>query len=211
MNYVFDYIDSGNKDLIEKYVLLSGSARRAGLLSFLNPQICKVNIDERAIEKLFMDRYKNEDFIHRVGMTCCEISRGKSNINMKNNTMYISADTMVVMDDQIYNKPRNLSEARQMFLSYFGKCHHVVTSVCLKMQGYENTFYAIAEVEFVSYYEELSSVINEYLKEENLMDKAGAYGIQDLDPRFVKRISGDINTIIGLPVAEVAYRISKLK
>lgn len=209
MGYVFDFIKSGNKDSIEKFILLSGSPRRASLLSFLNPQICKTNIDERSIEKHYMEKYKNEDFIHRVGMTCCQISRAKSNIDMDSNTMYISADTIVVMDDQIYNKPRNLSEARQMFLSYFGKCHHVVTSVCLKMQDYENTFYTIAEVEFVSYYDKLSSVISEYLKEENVMDKAGAYGIQDLDPRFVKRISGDINTIIGLPVAEVAYRISK--
>lgn len=209
MNYIYDFIETGKKDPIENYILLSGSPRRASLLSFLNPQICKTNIDERTIEKHYMEKYKNEEFIHRVGMTCCQISRAKSNIEMENNTMYISADTMVVMDDQIYNKPRNLDKARQMFLSYFGKTHHVITSVCLKMKDYENTFYTIAEVEFANYYEELSSVINEYLKEENIMDKAGAYGIQDLDPRFVKRISGDINTIIGLPVAEVSYRIYK--
>lgn len=209
MNYIYDFIETGKKDPIENYILLSGSPRRASLLSFLNPQICKTNIDERTIEKHYMEKYKNEEFIHRVGMTCCQISRAKSNIEMENNTMYISADTMVVMDDQIYNKPRNLDKARQMFLSYFGKTHHVITSVCLKMKDYENTFYTIAEVEFVNFYEELSSVINKYLKEENIMDKAGAYGIQDLDPRFVKRISGDINTIIGLPVAEVSYRIYK--
>ena len=209
MNYIYDFIETGKKDPIENYILLSGSPRRASLLSFLNPQICKTNIDERTIEKHYMEKYKNEEFIHRVGMTCCQISRAKSNIEMENNTMYISADTMVVMDDQIYNKPRNLDQARQMFLSYFGKTHHVVTSVCLKMKDYENTFYTIAEVEFVNFYEELSKVIEEYLKEENVMDKAGAYGIQDLDPRFVKRISGDINTIIGLPVAEVSYRIYK--
>lgn len=209
MNYIYDFIETGKKDPIENYILLSGSPRRASLLSFLNPQICKTNIDERTIEKHYMEKYKNEEFIHRVGMTCCQISRAKSNIEMENNTMYISADTMVVMDDQIYNKPRNLDKARQTFLSYFGKTHHVITSVCLKMKDYENTFYTIAEVEFVNFYEELSSVINEYLKEENIMDKAGAYGIQDLDPRFVKRISGDINTIIGLPVAEVSYRIYK--
>lgn len=209
MNYNFDFIETGRKEPIEKYILLSGSPRRASLLSFLNPQICKTNIDERLIEEHYMEKYNNEEFIYRVGMTCCEISRAKSNVPMDNNTMYISADTMVVMDDQIYNKPRNLNQARQMFLSYFGKTHHVVTSVCLKMKDYENTFYTIAEVEFVNFYEELSKVIEEYLKEENVMDKAGAYGIQDLDPRFVKRISGDINTIIGLPVSEVAYRISK--
>lgn len=207
MDYTINYIETGKKDKIEKYILLSGSPRRASLLSFLKPQICKTNIDERSIEKHFMEKYKNEEFIHRIGKTCCEISRGKSNVDMEDNAMYISADTMVVMDNQIYNKPDDLKEARQMFTSYFGKTHHVITSVCLKMNNYENTFYTIAEVEFVNYYEELSGPINDYLTKENVMDKAGAYGIQDLDPRFVKRISGDINTIIGLPVAEVSYRV----
>lgn len=42
------------------------------------------------------------------------------------------------------------------------------------------------------------------------MDKAGAYGIQDLDPRLVAYICGDINTIIGLPVAELAKRIGDI-
>lgn len=207
MEYTFDYIQNGNKTKIEKYLLLSSSPRRASLLDFLKPQIHKTHIDERSIEKYYMEKYKNEDFIHRAGKTCCEISRAKANVDMEDKTMYIAADTMVVMDGQIYNKPTSLEEARTMFLSYFGKTHHVITSVSLKMKDYENTFYSIAEVEFVPYYKELENPINDYLTLENVMDKAGAYGIQDLDPRFVRRISGDINTIIGLPVAEVAYRI----
>ena len=209
MNYTYNYIHTGSKKPIEKYILLSGSPRRASLLAFLAPQIHKTSIDERSIEKYFMDQYKDHDFIHRVGMTCCEISRAKANLPMEKNTMYISADTMVLMEDQIYNKPSKLEEARQMFLSYFGKTHQVITSVCLKMQDYEDTFYAIAEVEFIPYYRGLDPIISAYLTKENVMDKAGAYGIQDLDPRFVKRINGDIHTIIGLPVAELAYRLCK--
>ncbi len=207
MKHTFDYIKTGDKPTIEKYILLSGSPRRASLLNFLEPEIRKTNIDERAIQEFFMNKYKNDPFIHRVGKTCCEISRAKADTELEDCAMYIAADTMVVMDGQIYNKPTDMDQAREMFLSYFGKTHHVITSVCLKMKDYEDSFYTIAEVEFVPYYSELSLIINEYLTEENVMDKAGAYGIQDLDPRLVRRISGDINTIIGLPVAEVAYRI----
>ncbi|WP_297281654.1 nucleoside triphosphate pyrophosphatase [uncultured Anaerococcus sp.] len=207
MNYTYQYIKSGSKENIEKYILLSGSPRRASLLRNLNPEIRKTDIDERNIENRYMQKYESEPFTHRVGKSCCEISRAKSDVKLENNCLYISADTMVVMDGQIYNKPKNLKEARNMFLSYFGKTHYVITSVCLRAKDYEDTFYSIAEVEFVPYYDELSSLIDDYITRENVMDKAGAYGIQDLDPRFVKRISGDINTIIGLPVAEVFYRV----
>lgn len=207
MKHTYNYIQSGTKQPIESYTLLSGSPRRAELLSFLKPTIQPVNIDERSIQDHYMEAYKTDEFIHRVGKTCCEISRAKADIEMEEGTMYIAADTMVVMDGQIYNKPADLGEARKMFLSYFGKTHHVITSVCLKMQDYEDTFYTIAEVEFVPYYSELSVIINEYITKENVMDKAGAYGIQDLDPRFVRRVSGDLNTIVGLPASEVNYRL----
>lgn len=207
MNYTYQYIKSGSKENIEKYILLSGSPRRASLLRNLNPEIRKTDIDERNIENRYMQKYESDPFIHRVGKSCCEISRAKSDVKLENNCLYISADTMVVMDGQIYNKPKDLKEARKMFLSYFGKTHYVITSVCLRAKDYEDTFYSIAEVEFIPYYDELSSLIDDYITRENVMDKAGAYGIQDLDPRFVKRISGDINTIIGLPVAEVFYRV----
>ncbi len=46
--------------------------------------------------------------------------------------LYISADTIVVSDGQIFNKPQDLTEAETMLRSYFGKSHHVVTSVCLR-------------------------------------------------------------------------------
>lgn len=207
MKHTFDYIKTGDKPTIEKYILLSGSPRRASLLSFLKPEIRKTDIDERAIQDRYMEKYKDDTFIHRVGQTCCEISRAKADIEMEDGAMYIAADTIVVMDEQIYNKPTDMDQAHQMFLSYFGKTHHVITSVCLRSEDYEDTFYTIAEVEFIPYYKALSPLIDAYLTPENVLDKAGAYGIQDLNPRFVRRIRGDINTIIGLPVAEVAYRI----
>ena len=147
------------------------------------------------------------NFLERASKTCAEIAKAKSDVDLVKDCLYISSDTMVIMDDIIYGKPRDVAEAREMFMSYFGKSHYVVTGVCLRSENYMEVFYSIAEVRFTDYYKALDDVIDEYLKGENVMDKAGAYGIQDLDPRFVSYINGDINTIIGLPVSEVSRRI----
>ena len=51
--------------------------------------------------------------------------------------------------------------------------------------------------------------MEDYLTIKQPLDKAGAYGFQELDPRLIKSVTGDIHTIIGLPVAEVSERIFK--
>lgn len=209
MKYIYDYKMCGEKSRIDSFVLLSSSPRRKELLSFLKPEILTSDIDERQVQDKFMAIYRDDDFLTRTAKTCCEISMAKSAIELRDNTMYISADTMVVYGDRIYNKPKDKIEAREMFMSYFGKKHHVVTSVCLRMKDYLDVFYALAELSFVDYYKSLDSAIDKYLESSKPMDKAGAYGIQELDPRFVEHFSGDINTIIGLPVAELSKRIFK--
>lgn len=207
MNYVNDYEKIGKIGKYNKYILMSKSPRRRDLLSFLKPEIASIRIDERAIEEKYMEKYKDCDFIERAGKACSEIAKAKSDVDLVKDCLYISSDTMVIVDDKIYGKPRDMSEARDMFMSYFGKSHFVITGVCLRSENYLDVFYSIAEVRFTDYYKALDEIIDGYLREENVMDKAGAYGIQDLDPRLISFINGDINTIIGLPVSEVSRRI----
>ena len=207
MNYINDYEKSGKIEKYKKYILMSKSPRRRDLLSFLKPEMDSIRIDERAIEKTYMEKYKNDKFLERAGKTCAEIAKAKSDVDLIKNYLYISSDTMVIMDDKIYGKPKDIIESRKMFMSYFGKSHFVVTGVCLRSKNYLDVFYSLAEVRFTDYYRALDGIIDDYLKEENVMDKAGAYGIQDLDPRLISYINGDINTIIGLPVSEVSRRI----
>lgn len=207
MNYVNDYEKNGKIGKYKKYILMSKSPRRRDLLSFLKPEIASIRIDERAIEEKYMEKYKDSDFIERAGKTCAEIAKAKSDVDLVKDCLYISSDTMVILDDKIYGKPRDMAEARDMFMSYFGKSHFVITGVCLRSENYLDVFYSIAEVRFTDYYKAMDEIIDGYLREENVMDKAGAYGIQDLDPRLISYINGDINTIIGLPVSEVSRRI----
>ncbi|HFR3774381.1 TPA: nucleoside triphosphate pyrophosphatase [Streptococcus suis] len=207
MQTVFNYQKEGSREQISSYVLLSNSPRRKQLLGFLQPQIASVEVNERAIEEHFMKKFSTDDFLTRAAKTCCEISKAKSDMELEPGHLYISADTIVVADGQIFNKPRDLAEAEAMFRSYFGKSHHVVTSVCLRSYQSLDVFYTVAQIDFVDYYPALEEHIQAYIHEKQPLDKAGAYGIQELDPRFVASISGDIHTIIGLPVAEVSRRI----
>ncbi|HFI0213561.1 TPA: nucleoside triphosphate pyrophosphatase [Streptococcus suis] len=207
MKTVFDYQKVGSQPAITSYVLLSHSPRRKQLLEFLQPQIASVEVDERSIEEYYMEQFASDDFLTRAAKTCCEISKAKSDIDLLPGHLYISADTIVVSDGQIFNKPQDLGEAETMLRSYFGKSHQVVTSVCLRTTHSLDVFYTLAQIDFVDYYPALEEVIQSYIHEKQPLDKAGAYGIQELDPRFVAGISGDIHTIIGLPVAEVSRRI----
>lgn len=207
MKTVFDYQKVGSQPALTAYVLLSHSPRRKQLLEFLQPQIASVEVDERGIEERFMKEFASDDFLTRAAKTCCEISKAKSDIDLLPGHLYISADTIVVSDGQIFNKPQGLEEAETMLRSYFGKSHQVVTSVCLRTAHSLDVFYTLAQIDFVDYYPALEEVIQSYIHEKQPLDKAGAYGIQELDPRFVAGISGDIHTIIGLPVAEVSRRI----
>lgn len=208
MKFVYDYEKNGEVGKLQSVILMSKSPRRRELLSFLNPKLSSIEIDERAIEDRYMDLYKEDEFLVRAGKTCCEIAKEKSNItNLEANALYISSDTMVILDDKIYGKPKDLDQAKAMLMSYFSKSHYVITSVCLRSTSYIEVFFTIAEVRFTDYYDSLDEVIDNYINEKNVMDKAGAYGIQDLDPRLISYICGDINTIIGLPVAELSKRI----
>ncbi|WP_193434018.1 Maf family protein, partial [Streptococcus suis] len=90
--------------------------------------------------------------------------------------LYISADTIVVADDRIFNKPLDLAEAEAMLRSYFGKIHQVVTSVCLRTADSLDAFYTVAEIDFVDYYPALEEPIQTYIHDKQPLDKAGAYG-----------------------------------
>lgn len=207
MQTTFDYQQKGIRPDFGQVVLMSSSPRRRELLAFLNPIVQHNEVDERSIEVHFMDYYSDEPFIQRAAKTCCEISKGKLELELMPDTLYIAADTIVINQDQIYNKPADAEEAYQMLKSYFGKTHHVVTSVCLKTENYLDVFYTVTAVRFVDEYPALEPAIRNYAASGSPLDKSGGYGIQELDPRFVAEIYGDIHTVIGLPVAELSRRI----
>ena len=127
-------------------------------------------------------------------------------INEKN-CIIIGADTVVALDNKILGKPSSKEEARKMLLSLSGKVHSVYTGVTLIKNDFVLTFSEKTDVEFFSLSEE---EIENYLLLPEYKDKAGAYGIQGIGGLFVKKITGDYNNVVGLPISRLYREIKKL-
>ena len=119
----------------------------------------------------------------------------------------ITADTIVVLDDQILGKPADAEEAKQMLRSLSGKTHHVITGVCLKSHDQQHHFSVISEVTFKTLAEE---EISYYVENYKPFDKAGAYGIQEwIGYIGVTGLSGSYFNVMGLPVQRIYEELKK--
>ena len=118
-------------------------------------------------------------------------------------TVVLGADTVVVVDEHLLEKPRDEQDAARMLGLLSGRTHNVITGVCLFAPGYEQTEAEVTEVRFslVSDRE-----IAKYVATREPMDKAGAYAIQGMASRWVERIDGCYFNVVGLPVPRV-YRM----
>lgn len=123
-----------------------------------------------------------------------------------NQKVLISADTIVVLDNKIINKPYDKQDAFDILSSLSDNEHYVYSGVSLKSEGKQITDYAKTKVRFRNLSE---NEIWAYIETGSPMDKAGAYGIQDdFGALFVKEITGCYYNIVGFPL-ETFYRMLK--
>jgi septum formation protein len=179
--------------LSRSLVLASNSPRRQQLLRELGFEF---TVEVRPTDELFpadmpasevagyLAQHKAEQFAHDLG--------GK---------LVLCADTVVVVDNQILNKPADALEARAMLEKLSGRSHQVITGVCLlSAEGYQ-TISDMAEVTFKPLTE---TEIEYYITHYRPFDKAGAYGVQEwIGMIGIPRIEGSFYTIMGLPLHKV--------
>jgi septum formation protein len=115
----------------------------------------------------------------------------------------LGADTIVVADEHLLEKPADAPDAARMLRLLSGRSHQVITGVSLIAQGFEQSEAEITEVRFSKL---LEDEIAYYVEMEEPMDKAGAYAIQGMASRWVERIDGCYFNVVGLPVPRV-YRM----
>jgi septum formation protein len=129
----------------------------------------------------------------------------------------LGADTVVVVDDQILNKPVDVEDAVRMLQLLSGRVHQVITGVCLVnpagepqapgpyavLTADERQLLLASESTSVTMSEISDTEIREYVSTGEPMDKAGAYAIQGRASRWIPRIEGDYSNVVGLPIALV--------
>lgn len=120
----------------------------------------------------------------------------------------LAADTSVVCDQAILNKPVDAGDALRMLRQLSGRAHEVLTGVTVRRAGEEHTAVERTAVWLAS----LSAEDLEwYVASGEPLDKAGGYGIQGLASRFVTRIEGSYANVVGLPTARVAGLLALLR
>lgn len=124
-----------------------------------------------------------------------------SDIKMTDNTVIVTADTVVAVDDKILGKPVSKEDAHSMLRMISGRTHQVYTGVCLMSAKCEKHFSVSTDVTFRELADE---EIYYYIDNYKPFDKAGAYGIQEwIGYIGVTRLEGSYFNVMGLPVQRI--------
>lgn len=183
---------------LPKIVLASASPRRAEILRTVGwPFVTSpVQIDEsrRAGETA-------TEYVQRLAIEKAEA------VTQSNDVTIVGADTTVVIDDHILEKPIDTEDARRMLRLLSNRWHQVLTGVAVVRSGVAKTLVAheTTEVKFAAISE---AEIDWYTGLGEPMDKAGAYAIQGLGARFIEGIKGDYFNVVGLPIRLLYQMVS---
>lgn len=178
-----------------RLILASGSPRRRELLEGLGLEF-EIVVDP-------------SEEVLREGMTPADtvelLSREKAEhvaAQTEDPALIIAADTVVALDSQILCKPKDRDEATRMLMSLSGRKHQVYTGLTVLDTGSGKSV-SVYEVTTVEFRPVPADEISRYIDTGEPMDKAGAYGIQNLGALFVKGIEGDYFNVVGLPLCRL--------
>ncbi len=119
----------------------------------------------------------------------------------------LGADTVVALGERILGKPAHEEEARAMLRELSGRTHSVVTGVCLVRPDGSQVVFAVESR--VRFYPLTDREIAGYIADVHVLDKAGAYALQEEGARIVQSVEGSRDNVIGLPVAEVLAALTR--
>lgn len=126
----------------------------------------------------------------------------------------LAADTIVVLGEEVLEKPVDLADARRMLKQLSGNSHTVITSFCWWSRSCHDASQnlpIVRSVETTVYFRELSdAMIEHYLATGESMDKAGSYGAQDIGSILVRKIEGSYFSVVGLPICEVIEALQEV-
>lgn len=186
---------------MKKFILASGSPRRKQLLSDINLDFeCILADEEKNISKIHFSYELIEEIAKTKVLSVYE--------KVKNDeVIIIGADTVVVLDNKILTKPNDEQDAIDILKQLSNRTHFVVTSHCIK-KGIKELVESVTS--YVTFNDLSDKDIINYVKEKQPLDKAGAYGIQELPESFVKKVDGDFNNIIGLSTNKILEMLKKI-
>lgn len=192
-----------------KIILASKSPRRKELLSQVGYTYeCVVSEKEENTDAVQPSDVVKELSQQKAEDVCAKIEKEGQ---MEEDCLVIGADTIVAKDSEIFGKPKDTEDARRILSALQGREHSVWTGVTLiYLRDGKKKKKVFAEETKVHMYSMSEQEIEEYIRTKEPEDKAGAYAIQGYAAKFIKKIDGDYNNVVGLPVARIYQELKKL-
>jgi septum formation protein len=188
--------------LEEQIILASASPRRRELLSGMGVRFEVVTAE--------VNEHDAESAPHLAPVDLArENARQKAEAvaALRPGRWILGADTVVALDERLFGKPASLDEAREFLRALSGETHEVITGCALiAPNGEAEIFHEISRVTFHVLTDE---TIERYLAEVAVLDKAGAYALQERGEWIVERVEGSRTNVIGLPTEALAQVFQK--
>ena len=175
-------------------ILASGSPRRHELLK----KLCKNFVVEVSDAK----EIQQADSPKILAVENAKL-KAQSVAEKNPDAVVIGADTIVILNGEIFGKPDGVEGAKKMLSRLAGKKHEVITGLAICAGGKIFTDSEVTEVYFGDMTEE---EIKNYVATGEPLDKSGSYALQGGATKFIEKINGDWSNVVGLPV----YRLKKL-
>ena len=198
-----------------KIILASGSPRRKELLAQAGydfdvcPSLSEEDLEVMAPSEyvMILAKMKADEVCNRL----IAEDVGRRVKTLPDRFVVLGADTVVSLNGRILGKPYDYDDAYNTLNSLSDQTHQVYTGVCLiYVEGRAKTSSSFFEKKDVTFYPVSHNEIIQYLATNEPFDKAGSYGIQGKGGLFVKRIEGDYNNVVGLPLARVYHELEEL-
>ena len=189
-------------DLFSSYkiILASKSPRRQFLLKGLD---INFNVIIKDVEEIYPSNLHCEE----IPLHLCRLKATAFGDELKDNTIVITADTIVWFEEQVLNKPKDREDAIRMLSKLSGNMHEVYTGVCIKSKFKSVDFFVLSKV----FFKKLSGEeITYYVDNYKPYDKAGAYGAQEwIGYVAIERIEGSYFNVMGLPTKRLYEELVK--
>ena len=174
-----------------KVVLASGSPRRKELLASI---VKEFTVRVPQVDETFPVSLRGKEIAEYLAALKAEAAQ----VDLQENEIAITSDTIVWLGDEVLNKPKDAAEAAEMLRKLSGRTHEVITAIALADQHRKIILSDTTEVRFKTLTE---NEIQYYIEHYKPFDKAGAYGIQEwIGYVGVTEIKGSFYTVMGLPV-----------
>lgn len=178
-------------------ILASASPRRSALLKEAGPAFAGMRILTSHVEE-------GSDPLENAMLKADAVAQ------MNPRALVIGADTVIRFEGKTIGKPADLEDAKRILAMLSGRTHDVATGVCVRCVE-ADILVRFEDITHVTFRTLTPAIIDKYVRDVNVLDKAGAYAIQEHGEDIIESIDGSLTNVVGLPVERLKETFEYLR